>query len=171
LIDHFKQFTILHCIMLNFRLWFFCLQLLPLSVAFYTYGVQRKKSESRIQLYSDQQLRSETRVLSFTEDAAKQILKMREKGKEILRIGVRSAGGCAEYSYIMDLCSAIEVDDMIDDTVHGFRVAVDQYSLPFLSGVELSYQNDSFVFNNPNAASSCNCGNSFTLLAETDKKA
>jgi iron-sulfur cluster assembly accessory protein len=47
----------------------------------------------------------------------------------------------------------------------GVRVIVDRFSVPYLLGVELDYeegfQGAGFVINNPNATSACGCGKSF----------
>ena len=47
----------------------------------------------------------------------------------------------------------------------GVRVIVDRFSIPYLLGVELDYeegfQGAGFLINNPNASASCGCGKSF----------
>ena len=50
-------------------------------------------------------------------------------------------------------------------TSDGVRVIVDRFSVPYLLGVELDYeegfQGAGFLINNPNASASCGCGKSF----------
>jgi iron-sulfur cluster assembly accessory protein len=47
----------------------------------------------------------------------------------------------------------------------GVRVIIDRFSVPYLLGVELDYeegfQGAGFLINNPNASVSCGCGKSF----------
>jgi iron-sulfur cluster assembly protein len=48
---------------------------------------------------------------------------------------------------------------------HGIRVIVDPKSLLYLNGVTVNFKDEimgrGFVFDNPNATSSCGCGSSF----------
>ena len=105
--------------------------------------------------------------VSLTEDAATKIqsLLAQEENKDLnLRVFV-SGGGCSgfEYGFTFD-------DDIKDnDTVvknHGVKLLVDQMSMGMLKGAEIDYktslQGESFVIKNPNAASTCGCGKSFT---------
>ena len=55
----------------------------------------------------------------------------------------------------------------------GIKIIVDKNSLRYLVGTELDFVRDglnsSFKFNNPNAAESCGCGESFSLKEELEK--
>ena len=80
-----------------------------------------------------------------------------------LRIAVQP-GGCSGLRY------ALYFDDQIGDKdtsadFGGVRVVVDKMSAPYLSGAEIDYidslQQSGFTINNPNAQSTCACGDSF----------
>lgn len=81
------------------------------------------------------------------------------------RLRVKS-GGCAEFYYTMELDEVVTASDRVVDC-HGIRVAIDPESLKYLNGLNLDYTEDlmggGFRFHNPNAASSCGCGNSFSV--------
>jgi iron-sulfur cluster assembly accessory protein len=72
-------------------------------------------------------------------------------------------GGCSGFEYDLSLCGPQEGDEVVDSD--GVRVIVDRFSIPYLLGVELDYeegfQGAGFLINNPNASSSCGCGKSF----------
>jgi iron-sulfur cluster insertion protein len=72
-------------------------------------------------------------------------------------------GGCSGFEYALSLGGAEDGDEVVEDD--GVRVIVDRYSVPYLLGVQLDYeegfQGAGFVINNPNASSSCGCGKSF----------
>ncbi|MDG6095370.1 iron-sulfur cluster insertion protein ErpA [Acetobacter sp. AN02] len=82
-----------------------------------------------------------------------------------LRVAV-SAGGCNGFQYEFRLDSDIADDDHLFEA-GGVRVVVDPASLDLLGGGELDYTDKlmgaHFVVNNPNAASACGCGTSFSL--------
>lgn len=76
-------------------------------------------------------------------------------------------GGCAGFQYKYDLLEeAPEAEDLLIEK-HGARVAVDETSLDLLKGSVLDYVEElvgaSFEMKNPNAASGCGCGNSFSV--------
>ena len=80
-----------------------------------------------------------------------------------LRVAVQP-GGCSGLRY------ALYFDDQIKDTDQTaefgeVRVVVDKMSAPYLSGAEIDYidslQQSGFTINNPNAQSTCACGDSF----------
>lgn len=76
------------------------------------------------------------------------------------------AGGCADLSYVLELTEALTPTDRVFNC-EGIQVAVDAQSWPYLAGLSLDYAEDlmggGFRFHNPNATSSCGCGNSFTV--------
>ena len=105
--------------------------------------------------------------LRLTDRAAKQIhtLARDEEGDTLLRLRV-DAGGCSGFQYAFNFVTSAESDDHIIETL-GARLVIDGVSLELLQGAEVDYQEEligaSFVVRNPNAASSCGCGNSFSL--------
>ncbi len=81
-----------------------------------------------------------------------------------LRVAV-SGGGCSGFQYEITLDEPAE-DDLILER-DGQRVLVDPVSLPFLAGAVIDFSEEligaRFVIDNPNAASSCGCGISFSM--------
>ncbi len=72
-------------------------------------------------------------------------------------------GGCSGFEYDLSLAGPEDGDEVVVDD--GVRVIVDRFSVPYLLGVELDYeegfQGAGFLIKNPNATSSCGCGKSF----------
>ena len=103
----------------------------------------------------------------LTENAARRIavLRDREQAKNaFLRITV-SGGGCSGLQYKMDLQDGPANRDILVDT-SGIKVVVDPKSALYVTGSELDFvealQGGGFQVKNPNAASSCSCGESFS---------
>ena len=82
----------------------------------------------------------------------------------VLRVAV-IGGGCSGLQYKMDLQDGPANRDILVET-GGVRVVVDPKSALYVTGSELDYvdalQGGGFKVNNPNAASSCSCGESFS---------
>ena len=104
----------------------------------------------------------------LTENAARRIavLKDQEQGENaFLRITV-SGGGCSGFQYGFAFDEQRNADDFVFER-NGVAVVVDDVSLGLLNGAEIDFVEDlmgaSFQINNPNAASSCGCGNSFSI--------
>ena len=72
-------------------------------------------------------------------------------------------GGCSGFEYDLSLASAADGDEVVERD--GVRVIIDRFSVPYLLGVELDYeegfQGAGFLIKNPNASASCGCGKSF----------
>ncbi len=83
----------------------------------------------------------------------------------MLRVAV-TGGGCSGFQYSFALDDARTDDDLVIER-DGATVLVDPMSLDFLKGAEIDFTNDligaAFKVNNPNAASSCGCGTSFSV--------
>jgi iron-sulfur cluster assembly protein/iron-sulfur cluster insertion protein len=80
-----------------------------------------------------------------------------------LRVAVRP-GGCSGYSYEMFFDSDIAGDDVTQE-YGDVRVVVDPSSAMLLDGATLDYKDGleaGFAINNPNAQSTCGCGQSFS---------
>jgi len=82
-----------------------------------------------------------------------------------LRVGVKG-GGCSGLTYMLDLVDEPhEEDKKIEE--HGLELYVDRKSYVFLAGTILEYSGGlngkGFVFNNPNAKTTCGCGTSFSV--------
>jgi len=80
-----------------------------------------------------------------------------------LRVMVQG-GGCAGMKYGMALELEAQPDDAVVEAGE-VRVLIDPASQPHLAGTTIDFVNglegSGFVFNNPNATSSCGCGKSF----------
>jgi iron-sulfur cluster insertion protein len=111
---------------------------------------------------------SSERHIVVTDNAAARIaaLKTQEASPNaFLRIAV-SGGGCSGFQYGMSFDSQTNSDDSVFEH-GGIAVVVDDVSLDLLNGAEIDFVEDmmgaSFQIRNPNAASSCGCGNSFSI--------
>jgi iron-sulfur cluster insertion protein len=82
-----------------------------------------------------------------------------------LRVMV-SGGGCSGFQYGFELDNKDEDGDIAVEQ-GGARVVIDGMSLLYLMGCEVDYVEDLtgsyFTIHNPNASSSCGCGNSFAI--------
>lgn len=82
--------------------------------------------------------------------------------------GVRMAvkgGGCSGLSYALDFDRERDGDHVIEQG--GVRFFMDRKSAIYLKGIRLEFKEGlkgkGFVFTNPNAASTCGCGESFSV--------
>ena len=84
-------------------------------------------------------------------------------GAVAVRLAVQAAG-CSGYRYRVDHAEAIGAQDVVFES-HGIRIAVDPASLPHVQGTTLDVVQDGLSrrlrFDNPNAAQTCGCGESF----------
>jgi len=83
----------------------------------------------------------------------------------MLRVAV-TGGGCSGFQYNFALDDTRMDDDLVIER-DGATVLVDPMSLDFLKGAEIDFADEligaAFKVNNPNAASSCGCGTSFSV--------
>ena len=100
--------------------------------------------------------------------AAKRVAVIAERqGKPgmMLRLAVEG-GGCAGFQYRFGLESAPADGDTLVET-DGVTMLVDPDSLPFVAGAEVDYVEKigaaAFEVKNPQAASGCGCGSSFSI--------
>ncbi len=108
------------------------------------------------------------RGITITDSAARRIAALKaqeEAGGAFLRIAV-SGGGCSGFQYGLTFDEQKNPDDLVFEH-GGVTVVVDDVSLDLLNGAEVDFVEDlmgaSFQIKNPNAASSCGCGNSFSV--------
>ena len=105
--------------------------------------------------------------LSLSDSAAKRLAELgaADGHPVLLRVAV-DGGGCSGFQYRFELVEAAEPDDIRIEAA-GQAALVDPVSLPFLKGSEIAVVDDlagaQFVVRNPNAASSCGCGVSFSI--------
>lgn len=88
-----------------------------------------------------------------------------EGGGKSLRLAVMG-GGCSGFQYKFELEETAEEDDLVLEK-DGVAVLIDPVSLPFLAGAVIDYKNEligaRFSVENPNVASECGCGTSFSV--------
>lgn len=105
--------------------------------------------------------------LALTPAAAARLTRLSDQqGRDLmLRVAV-DGGGCSGFQYRFELVERAEADDLRVET-DGRAALVDPVSLPFLVGSAVDFVDDlggaQFVVRNPNAASSCGCGVSFSI--------
>ena len=82
-----------------------------------------------------------------------------------LRLSV-DGGGCAGFQYKFELADSPEGDDL-EVLTDGVGLLIDSMSLPLVEGSVVDYIENlggaAFQVRNPNAASSCGCGTSFSV--------
>lgn len=108
-------------------------------------------------------------MLQISDNAGKLIRKITAKNgipDGGLRIGIK-AGGCSGLSYTFAWEAAPREGDHVFEGPEGSKVYVDPRSFRFLDVTTLDYDTSlvskGFIFNNPNAKSSCGCGTSFSV--------
>jgi len=83
----------------------------------------------------------------------------------ILRLAVEG-GGCSGFQYRFGFADAPEAGDTIAET-DGVKLVVDDVSLDLVRGASVDYVESlggaAFKVDNPNAASGCGCGTSFSV--------
>ncbi len=106
--------------------------------------------------------------LKFSESAALKVKEMIiEEGNAKLNLRVYvSGGGCSGFQYGFAFDETINEDDMRIEK-HGVMLLVDAMSFQYLAGAEIEYEDGlegaRFLIKNPNAASTCGCGSSFSM--------
>ncbi len=90
-----------------------------------------------------------------------------EEGDPNLRLRIFvTGGGCSGFQYGFAFDDAAKPDDM-EITQGSIRVLVDAMSIQYIAGAEIDYEDSlegsRFVIRNPNAASTCGCGSSFSV--------
>jgi len=106
------------------------------------------------------------RLVKLTATAAQKVsslLTKQGRPNGVLRVAV-IGGGCSGLQYKMDLQDGPANRDILVQTA-GVRVVVDPKSALYVTGSELDYLealDGGFKVKNPNAATSCSCGESFS---------
>ena len=109
--------------------------------------------------------------LKLTDAAAAQIesiIAKKEDKNLHLRVAVRG-GGCNGFSYIFELTSNVKENDqhISNENYPTISVLVDDESFKLLKGSTIDFEDtleaSQFIVKNPNAASSCGCGSSFSV--------
>src|SRR5690242_17075865 len=105
--------------------------------------------------------------IGLTPAAAARVAAIAERqGKPaMLRLAVEG-GGCSGFQYRFGLADGIDSDDIIVET-DGVKLLVDAVSLDLVRGAQVDFVESlggaAFRVENPNAASGCGCGSSFSV--------
>jgi iron-sulfur cluster assembly protein len=107
------------------------------------------------------------RLIRLTDAAGRKVsglLAKQGRPQGVLRVAV-VGGGCSGLQYKMDLQDQPQNRDILVQS-SGVRVVVDPKSALYVTGSELDYVDalaeGGFKVKNPNAATSCSCGESFS---------
>lgn len=106
--------------------------------------------------------------LMFTDAAARKVKQLiEEEGNDALKLRVFvSGGGCSGFQYGFTFDDARTDDDLVFAR-DGVELVIDETSLELVKGAVLDYVEDLmgayFQVKNPNAQTSCGCGNSFSV--------
>lgn len=106
-------------------------------------------------------------TIDLTSSAAARVAAIAAKQAKpaILRLSVEG-GGCSGFQYKFGLADSVDADDSVA-TRDGVRLVVDSVSLDLVQGAAVDYVESlggsAFKVTNPNAASGCGCGSSFSV--------
>lgn len=109
-----------------------------------------------------------TAPVSLTQNALKELKSLLEE-KQLeddhgLRVGVEG-GGCSGMNYVLGFDQKKEGDEEFN--IEGIRIFLNKAHGLYLAGMEIDFKsgldNRGFVFENPNASSTCGCGSSFSV--------
>jgi iron-sulfur cluster assembly protein len=106
--------------------------------------------------------------ITLTDAAAQRVKRLMDNADKPvlgLRVGVKTRG-CSGLSYFVEYAEEQKkFEDVVEDK--GVKIFIDPTAVMFLLGTEMDYVEDKiqsgFVFNNPNEAGRCGCGESFTI--------
>ena len=108
-------------------------------------------------------------TITISDEAAEHVRHFaQQEGNETsnLRVSVKG-GGCSGLTYMLDIAAEPKENDKVIDGPDGIKLYVDKKSYIFLAGTILEYSGGlngkGFVFNNPNAKTTCGCGTSFSV--------
>jgi iron-sulfur cluster insertion protein len=106
--------------------------------------------------------------LNFTDAAATKVSQLIEQeGNRALKLRIYiQGGGCSGFQYGFTFDEEIQEGDTEIDKL-GVKLLVDPLSVQYLMGAEIDYREDlsgaQFIIRNPNAATTCGCGSSFSV--------
>ena len=106
--------------------------------------------------------------LVFSDSAASKVKELiEEEGNPDLKLRVFvTGGGCSGFQYGFTFDEEANDDDTALEK-NGVMLLIDPMSYQYLIGAEIDYteglEGSQFVIKNPNAASTCGCGSSFTV--------
>ncbi len=107
-------------------------------------------------------------AIQFSQGAASKVKTLvEEEGNPRLKLRVFvTGGGCSGFQYGFTFDEDVADDDTIIER-EGVSLVVDPMSYQYLAGAEVDYQEGlegaRFVITNPNATTTCGCGQSFSI--------
>ncbi len=110
---------------------------------------------------------SATHEVDLTSEAADKVRSLlQQEGRDDLRLRVAvQPGGCSGLIYQLYFDERFLDGDAVRD-FDGVEVIVDRMSVPYLNGSTIDFsdtiEKQGFTIDNPNAAGSCACGDSFS---------
>ncbi len=111
---------------------------------------------------------SQETPLVFTDNAATKVKQLiAEEGNDALKLRVFiSGGGCSGFQYGFTFDEAMNEGDTEVENI-GVSLLIDPMSMQYLVGAEIDYKTgidgEHFIIRNPNAATTCGCGSSFSV--------
>jgi iron-sulfur cluster insertion protein len=105
-------------------------------------------------------------MIEITETAANKVEKLLSSQEDGMHFRIFiTGGGCSGFEYGFTFDEDVDEDDIvIEDTI---TLLVDQLSYQYLDGSQVDYKEDlqgaRFLIVNPNAVTTCGCGNSFSI--------
>lgn len=104
----------------------------------------------------------------LTDSAQERILDLRETMHAPARVRLYvQGGGCSGFEYQIDMAKSVDEDDIVVEINPHIQVYIDPFSAPYLEGTTIDYEQNTlgarFVFQNPQAKSTCGCGSSFSV--------
>ena len=110
---------------------------------------------------------TEQTAIDLTAAAAARVaaIAARQGKPAMLRLSV-DGGGCAGFQYVFGLADTVAADDITTER-DGVTLVVDAVSLDLVRGAQVDYVESlggaAFKVENPQAASGCGCGSSFSI--------
>ncbi len=107
-------------------------------------------------------------TVNLTDSAVARIKQLaQQEGKANLKLRVCiNGGGCSGFQYGIALVDTV-ADDEVTFEKDGAVLVTDLTSLPFINGATVDFERtmvkSAFKIHNPNAASGCGCGKSFSV--------
>lgn len=106
-------------------------------------------------------------IITLTDSAAdkvKALIAKSEEPVEGIRVGVKTAG-CSGLGYFVEYAAEPKPFEEVIEA-KGVKIFIEPTAVMYLVGTEMDYKENKlqsgFVFNNPNEAGRCGCGESFT---------
>ncbi len=111
--------------------------------------------------------KGDERLVQLTQSAGQKVASLiaRDHTGPYLRVAI-VGGGCNGLSYKMRFVNETKKGDILVETA-GSQTLIDSRTALYIKGTTIDYSNKmiggGFTFSNPNAKSSCSCGESFSV--------